>query len=47
MLKHSFRLVKVVDGCQGYTSVVELSTIRKNLSIIHSMAVAALLRARK
>ena len=27
MLKHSFRLVKVVDGCQGYTSVVELSTI--------------------
>ena len=27
MLKHSFRLVKVVDGCQGYTSVVELATI--------------------
>ena len=27
MLKHSFRLVKVVGGCQGYTSVVELSTI--------------------
>ena len=27
MLKHTFRLVKVVDGCQGYTSVVELSTI--------------------
>ena len=27
MLKHTFRLVKVVDGCQGYTSVVELATI--------------------
>lgn len=27
MLKHTFRLVKVIDGCQGYTSVVELSTI--------------------
>lgn len=27
MLKHTFRLVKVIDGCQGYTSVVELATI--------------------
>ena len=27
MLKHSFRLVKVINGCQGYTSVVELATI--------------------
>ena len=22
MLKHTFRLVKVVDGCQGYTVVL-------------------------
>ena len=27
MLKHTFRLVKVIDGCHGYTSVVELATI--------------------
>lgn len=27
MLKHTFRLVKVIDGNLGYTSVVELSTI--------------------
>ena len=35
MLKHSFRLVKVVDGCQGYTSVVELSTIPEKF-IMHT-----------
>lgn len=35
MLKHTFRLVKVVDGCQGYTSVVELSTIPEKF-IMHT-----------
>ena len=35
MLKHTFRLVKVIDGCQGYTSVVELSTISEKF-INHS-----------
>ena len=35
MLKHSFRLVKVVAGCQGYTSVVELSTIPEKF-IMHT-----------
>lgn len=35
MLKHTFRLVKVVDGCQGYTSVVELATIPEKF-IMHT-----------
>lgn len=35
MLKHTFRLVKVIDGCQGYTSVVELSTIPEKF-IMHT-----------
>lgn len=35
MLKHTFRLVKVIDGCQGYTSVVELATIPEKF-IMHT-----------
>lgn len=35
MLKHTFRLVKVINGCQGYTSVIELSTIPEKF-IMHT-----------